>query len=82
MIVEGSGELEIMIPVFHFDGRDKTEIDCHKGILNVTYKGHSCKYVSESDFIKLNCTYENRNGEYFAYKISGKDRVGLKISLK
>jgi len=82
MIVEGSGELEIMIPVFHFDGRDKTEIDCHKGILSVTYKGHSCEYVSENGFVNMNCIYENRNGEYFAYKISGKDRVGLNISLK
>ena len=79
MRVEGNGELEIMLPVFKFDGRDHTEIHCSQGLLTVNYKGHICKYVSESNFTSTDRIYENRNGEYAAYKLSGKNSIGLNI---
>lgn len=80
--LEGKGKLEISLPVFCFDGRDYTEIECEENYVIVKYKGYICKYASEKgNFKNTGRIYENRNGEYMAFKLSGKDDICLNIFL-
>ncbi len=80
--VEGNGELEILFPVFDFDGETKTIIDITEKNVNVSYKGYTCCYSGSGFVENKDCMCANRNGHYQKMAVKGKNKVSLKIELK
>ncbi|MDY3929386.1 MAG: hypothetical protein SOZ34_08515 [Clostridia bacterium] len=80
--VEGNGALEILFPILEFDGKQNTEISSCEKCVEVTYKGHRCRYTTDNNIIEKNAVYANRNGHYKAAAVCGKDRISLKIDIE
>ncbi len=80
----GDGKLGYNIPVFYFDGAEKTKIElsADKKTLTVSYAGHKCVYSSESEFCETGVILPNRNGEYKLFRIFGESSVHLNIVLE
>lgn len=79
--LSGDGALEILFPVFYFDGKNYTDITGDTKSVCAHYMGHVCRYSSESDIVDMAAIYSNRNGKYKAFKAVGKNKVRLKIEL-
>ena len=82
LTVEGEGTVEVLLPVFAFDGEIMTEIRTEETTVEVRYKGHGCRYTAENPIVWSENEYANRNGHYRMAKIRGKNRVSVKISLE
>lgn len=79
---EGKGDLEIVFPLFWFDGELYTEMWGTKNKAEVLYKGCTATYSSRNKLQMTDEIYANRNGYYKSAKVSGKNKVTLKIKLK
>ena len=77
----GDGEIEIIFPVFEFDGQSHTEIFQTEKITSVSYKGFKCNYSTNGKMLNKNQVYANRNGRYTAVAAVGDKRVCLKIEI-
>ena len=77
---EGKGELEILFPVFEFDGKVNTDISFTDNSAEVLYKGHKCRYTADK-IKEKNQIFANRNGHYKAACAYGKNCVTLKIEI-
>ncbi len=78
---EGDGEVEILFPVFAFDGENETTRTVSGNSAEVEYKGWKCIYTAVGEITKGD-VYANRNGHYIRMNIKGKDSVTLKIEIK
>ena len=76
----GTEEIGIAFPVFHFDGEKCTKITKNKDKILVEYDGWVCEYTVPN-VEDLRTEYVNRNGVYKAYLTSGKDTVGISIKI-
>lgn len=79
--VEGDSSLEIAFPVFAFDGKTNTSIQTHENSVEVKYKNYICIFYSDGPIKDTGMTIANRNGQYKAFSVSGKDKVNLKIKI-
>ena len=77
----GDGEIEIIFPVFEFDGQSHTEIFYAEKITSVAYKGFKCNYSTNGKMLNKNQVYANRNGHYNAVAAVGDKSVCLKIEI-
>ena len=80
--ITGQGEVLFNVPVFLFDGKEYTDISVSATMLEVSYKGHRCRYVSDGKIEDTTKIYANRNGHYKHFTISQKDKVVLYIDMK
>lgn len=80
-IVEGDGEVEIVLPLFDFDGRNHTVKAVTDDGAVVTYKNWKCVYTSNGSFYETGRTYANRNGHYIQASVTGENSVELKIEI-
>jgi len=78
---EGKGELEILFPLFYFDGKDKTEITLTDKSADVLYKGWKCKYTTHDIIKHRDEIYANRNGHYKSAAVCGKNKITLRIEI-
>ncbi|MBQ2968013.1 MAG: hypothetical protein IJE10_07860 [Clostridia bacterium] len=78
---EGKGNLEIVFPLFMFDGATHTEMWGTKNKVEVLYKGCFARYSSRNKMEITDAVYANRSGYYKGAKVSGKDKVTVKIKL-
>ncbi len=62
-------EVEILFPVFEFDGRDFTEITIGENEIKVEYENSICRYIFEGKVHDDFDRYYNRNGCYRVYKL-------------
>ena len=79
--VEGDGEVEILVPLFKFDGKNYTQQNVSEQTASVSYKGWKCCYNTDGRFIYTEEVFANRNGHYDGYAVVGKNRVTLKIEI-
>lgn len=77
----GDGELEILFPLFDFDGLTKTKTSFNEKSASVIYKGYKCTYDSDGKIIYKNSLYANRNGLYKAFAARGTNNITLKINI-
>ncbi len=80
-VAEGDGEVEILFPVFDFDGKIYTEKHISEKEIDIFYKGYKCAYLSDGIIENKNLKYENRNGCYNAFGVREKNKVSLKIEI-
>lgn len=78
---DGKGELEILFPVFKFDGIHTNEISVTQDKVSVIYHNYKCIYSTNGTVIDKNALYANRNGHYSAFAVRGKNNISLKISI-
>ena len=79
--VEGDGELEILFPVFAFDGATETEIAQNDHQVMVRYQGFSCRFTTENTITDKQEVCANRNGHYRKMAVSGRDKISLAIEM-
>lgn len=78
---EGNGELEILFPVFDFDGKNNTDITVAEKSITVSYKDWKCIYATENNVVLRNEIYANRNGHYKSAAVWGKNKISLKVKI-
>lgn len=78
----GSGEIEILFPMFAFDGENHTETAITENSAVVSYKGFKCTYLTDGIIEDKNLKYANRNGIYTAAAAKGENSITLKIAIK
>ena len=78
----GQGEVIFNVPVFYFDGKKYTEISVTDTTIEVTYKGHRCRYVTDGKIEDTSSLYANRNGHYKHFTIRNKDKIVLYVDMK
>lgn len=77
----GEGEMEILFPMFKFDGLNYSEISVSEKNAVITYKGYKCIYSTNGIIADKKQVYANRNGHYNAATAVGKNRILLKIEI-
>ena len=82
MEVSADGEIEILFPLFKFDGLLKTEISVDRNKAEVTYKGFKCTYKTDGAIADKNTIYANRNGHYKGMCAKAKDKLTIYIEIK
>ncbi|MBR5506946.1 MAG: hypothetical protein IKV88_02755, partial [Clostridia bacterium] len=68
---QSSGEVEILFPVFDFDGLNSTEISVSEKSVTVYYKGYECVYSIDGIIKEGKEIYANRNGHYKTVSAKG-----------
>ncbi len=79
---KGNGGVALTLPVFEFDGKNKTKIEEKSQEIKVCYKGWSCSYVTDGSLMDTGLVYGNRNGHYKRFDARGVDKVTVKIFIK
>lgn len=77
----GNGEIEILFPLFQFDGLEHTNISLTETSATVSYKGCTCYYETDGVLVDKQTVYANRNGHYRAATVKGQNSVSLKIEM-
>lgn len=79
----GKGPLRCLLPAFHFNGEEYTQIRSSESKLSITYKGACCCYTVENGSIKdLQRPARNRNGHYESFAAEGKEKLIIRITLE
>ena len=78
---ESDAVVEIVFPLFAFDGENETKRTVLGNRAEVEYKGWKCIYTADGE-ITQGDVYANRNGHYIKMTVKGKDSVTLKIEIK
>ena len=81
LTAESYGEVSILIPAFHFDGKDYTVIKSDEKSVLVEYKGSTCTYTTNGTVSGGEKIYANRNGYYKGFETHAYGSVTLKISI-
>lgn len=76
------GDIEILFPVFDFDGETYTDITVSDKNVVVRYKGHRCFFESVGTITDKNSVFANRNGHYKGFAASGTNNITLKIRIE
>lgn len=80
-VAQSSDEVEILFPIFSFDGTDSTQINISQKTADVCYKGFKCVYTTDGIIKDKNKIYANRNGHYKCASATGNNRVSIKIEM-
>ncbi len=81
VIVEGEHPLEITFPVFHFDGKEHTNITTTENQVKVEYQNSVCEFSADGMIKDHKMEIANRNGHYKAFSVCGTDKISLKIRM-
>lgn len=79
---EKAGKVGVEIPVFAFDGIEKTHIKMTDKVITVEYKGYRCKYTTTSKFVDLDEEVCNRNGKYRRFRAEEDYFVLVRIEIE
>lgn len=77
----GSGRIEILFPVFEFDGEVHIKKTVTEKSVVSLYGGWQCTYETDGKIECENKIYENRNGRYTGFFAFGENKVSLNISI-
>ena len=81
IVASGDGEIEILFPVFEFDGETYTETAFLDKKAVVVYKGYKCIYSTDGIIVDKKSVYANRNGHYTGAAAVGEGSVSLKVEI-
>ncbi len=79
--VAGDGDVEIVFPVFEYDGACHTVRTVGENTVAVTYGGYTCVFSTDGVIAAAGLTYGNRNGHYLAFSAGGKNKVSLTVKI-
>ena len=82
LITEGRGRIGMMLPVFSFDGKEKTEITLDAGTVSVNYHGWRCSYETDGVVADTGLSCVNRNGQYRVFRAEADQRFVLRIRIE
>ena len=69
--IEFRGGDGFMLPVFLFDGKNESGVTIENGRIEVSYKGSRCVYTCDTNGMRDEGVYYNRNGRYRIYSVKG-----------
>lgn len=72
----------IEVPMFVFDGVEKTHIKMTNRDAAVEYKGFACRYQTDGEFFDVKEEICNRNGKYRRFRAVGEGKVSVKIVIE
>lgn len=73
------GNSVLMLPIFHFDGQEYTEIETTENTITVRYDGYVCTYTTNGKIVDLAQTGANRNGVYKLFCAENSGDVTVEI---
>lgn len=76
-----NAETAIMIPVFQFDGANRTKTSHSEKEISVVYRGWICRYTTNGKFEDIGQTCVNRNGEYQVFHAANDKSVEVKVTI-
>ncbi|MBO5790361.1 MAG: hypothetical protein J6R40_04305, partial [Clostridia bacterium] len=79
--VLGENEVALLLPAFHFDGAQHTEIIQSDQRLSVAYGGWVCYYETDGALLDLKQTGGNRHGHYRAFCATASKRLQVRICI-
>jgi len=71
-----------MLPVFEYDGEEKSRITTEEGVVQVSYQGHTCTYITEGKVQDTGKVYANRNGHYRLFTAKNTKKVEVKVTIE
>lgn len=72
----------IEVPMFVFDGVEKTHIKMTNRDATVEYKGFACRYQTDGEFFDVKEEICNRNGKYRRFRAVGEGKISVKIVIE
>ena len=72
----------IEVPVFVFDGFEKTHVKMTNRDIAVEYKGFVCRYATDGEFFDVKEEICNRNGKYRRMRAVGNTKITVKITVE
>ena len=72
----------IEVPVFAFDGFEKTHVKMTNRDIAVEYRGFVCKYMTDGEFFDVKEEICNRNGKYRRFRAVGEGKVSVRIVIE
>jgi hypothetical protein len=82
MKVDGTGFIGLTLPVFLFDGTNKTDVKVDKKSISVTYKGWVCRYETDGTIFDTEKEYANRNGHYRRYEARSHGKLNVTVKIE
>ena len=79
--VKGDGEVGMLLPAFHFDGKHQTIIQQTENTLSIRYLNWVCTYRTNSAIDNLQIECANRNGIYRLYRATADKELSVHISI-
>lgn len=78
---EAEGEFAFLVPAFHFDGKDYSEVTLENNILKINYQGNNCVYIANANIKESGKLSANRNGIYKSYIIDAENSLNITIEI-
>ena len=72
----------LMLPAFLFDGEKYTDIYLSDNILEISYSGWICRYISSGKITETDRLGRNRNGYYKAYITRGDGKISVSVTIE
>ncbi len=79
---ESTDEICCLLPVFAFDGEQKTQTEEKENCLTVYYRGWRCRYTLNTVLRDSGKVLANRNGHYRAFLAEGRKRIEITIVIE
>jgi len=80
--IEGDGEIAFALPTFAYDGEKRSVILQEEKTLTIVYEGWRCRYTTDGEIANLGKIAANRNGHYYMYLATGRNRLGVNIRIE
>ena len=71
-----------MLPALETDGVEKSTIRINKHNLEITYKGHKCRYSTTAEMQDTGKVYANRNGHYRLFMAQSNQKLGVHVQIE
>ena len=79
----GDGEIRCLLPVFRFNGQERTKVTQKGNVLEIAFQGYVCRYTVKNGTIKdLKRAARNRNGHYDTFAAEGMNNVTVQIAIE
>lgn len=81
--MSGDGAIRCLLPVFRFNGADRTQVTLKKNVLEVAFNGYVCRYtVKGGTILDLKRPARNRSGHYDTFAAEGNGTVTVQVAIE
>ena len=81
--ISGNDKLRCLLPVFRFNGEERTKVTRKGNVLEVEFGGYVCRYtVVNGTITDLKRPARNRNGHYDTFAAEGKNGLTVLVAIE
>lgn len=79
--IQSENDIYFMLPVFLFDGKNTSKIECVPGKISIYYQNWICCYHVTGELMDTEKQVANRNGHYAVYRAKGNHELEVSIEM-